>query len=259
MNIFALKMLALLLMLVDHIGVFFEPRLPQDTYILLRSLGRLSYPLFLFCLAEGLAHTRSRPRYLLRLYAGSLFMVGLGLAADYFWPTEAGFGTHNIFAAMVTVAYIVCMVDLWQQNRRLGGLMLLGLGAAHLVWGWLLACPRLGLVPGLGVDRLAGLVPNLLFVEFGPAYVLLGVLIYQLRERRDLLCLAVLIMGIYQLANDIVYDKLVWQATFVLGLPLMLAYDGKRGPGLKWFFYAFYPIHMAVLFYLANFVYVGGI
>ena len=39
-------------------------------------------------------------------------------------------------------------------------------------------------------------------------------------------------------------------------LPLMLRYNGKKGPGLKYFFYFFYPAHTFFLFYLANFVFV---
>lgn len=259
MSIFMLKMLALILMLADHIGIFFEPQLSQGTYVLLRSLGRLSYPLFLFCLAEGLAHTHSRPRYLLRLYAMSLFMVALGWAADRYLPTEAGFGTHNIFAALALVAYLVCLIDLCQQNPRLGGLMLIALAGLHLLFGALLAFPALqvgwlGWLPSLGVDRMAGVLPNLLFVEFGPAYVLLGVLIYYLRERRELLCLLFLLLGVFQLEQDMAYQKTVWQCFFVLALLPVLAYNGRRGPGLKWFFYLFYPVHMGLLFYLANFV-----
>ena len=38
----------------------------------------------------------------------------------------------------------------------------------------------------------------------------------------------------------------------VFVLPLMLRYNGERGPGLKWFFYWFYPAHTAALFLLAR-------
>ena len=38
----------------------------------------------------------------------------------------------------------------------------------------------------------------------------------------------------------------------ILALPLMLLYNGKKGPGLKYFFYIYYPLHSAVLFVLGN-------
>ena len=70
MSAAALKWIALVLMLVDHIGEFFGGITP----VWFRWLGRLSAPLFLFCLAKGLEKTRSRPRYLRRLWIGSVVM-----------------------------------------------------------------------------------------------------------------------------------------------------------------------------------------
>ena len=34
----------------------------------------------------------------------------------------------------------------------------------------------------------------------------------------------------------------------MLSVPLLAAYDGKRGQGMKWLFYGFYPVHLAVLY-----------
>jgi len=39
----------------------------------------------------------------------------------------------------------------------------------------------------------------------------------------------------------------------VLALPLILHYNGEKGPGWKWFFYIFYPAHTCFLFFLSNF------
>lgn len=62
MNIFELKWTAVVLMVLDHVGYYF-PAAP----VWFRWLGRGAYPLFLFCMAQGYAHTRSRKCYLLRL------------------------------------------------------------------------------------------------------------------------------------------------------------------------------------------------
>ena len=78
-----LKWVALVLMLLDHLGEFF----PQSVPLWFRWLGRMSAPLFLFCLAQGLEKTRSRPRYLKRLWTGSAVM-GLGSQEKRKWsPT----------------------------------------------------------------------------------------------------------------------------------------------------------------------------
>ncbi len=70
---FALKIIALLAMTLDHVGVFIEstyaPIEGTPLFILttlFRGIGRLAFPLFLFLLAEGMRHTHDRGNYLLR-------------------------------------------------------------------------------------------------------------------------------------------------------------------------------------------------
>jgi len=66
----ALKLVALLLMLLDHIALFI-PNMPEW----LRYLGRGAAPIFMFCLVEGFIHTSDRIKYLKRLYIGSAIMA----------------------------------------------------------------------------------------------------------------------------------------------------------------------------------------
>jgi hypothetical protein len=39
---------------------------------------------------------------------------------------------------------------------------------------------------------------------------------------------------------------------FALATFLMTTYNGQRGPSLKWFFYAYYPAHLLVLWLVAQ-------
>jgi hypothetical protein len=59
---YAIKWLAAATMLIDHIGVVFFP-----DAIAFRIVGRLSFPLFIWLLVQGEAHTRDIWRYGLRL------------------------------------------------------------------------------------------------------------------------------------------------------------------------------------------------
>ena len=70
MTTFALKLFALVCMIIDHIAAY----LP-DMPVQMRWIGRIAAPVYLFCLCEGIDHTSSIRKYLARLYVGSLIMA----------------------------------------------------------------------------------------------------------------------------------------------------------------------------------------
>lgn len=70
-----LKLVALLVMTIDHLGLVFGQQgwnlLPVNSLIL-RLIGRSSFPLFAFCLAQGWKRTRNRKAYFINLVLGAL-------------------------------------------------------------------------------------------------------------------------------------------------------------------------------------------
>ncbi|MBD5452971.1 MAG: hypothetical protein HDR30_01415, partial [Lachnospiraceae bacterium] len=69
---FALKYIALICMVIDHIHYFFSftGKIP----LFFSQAGRLAAPLFLFCIIEGFIHTQNRKKYFLRIYLLSVLM-----------------------------------------------------------------------------------------------------------------------------------------------------------------------------------------
>ena len=226
MTTFSLKLAAVGLMTLDHVGLYF-PAAPAW----FRWLGRGAYPLFLFCMAQGYAHTRSRGRYLLRLYLLSLFMTALGLFLDARFPTEGGYGNHNIFLPLFLTGVLISAVELYQRDRKRGGLLL---GAAALVQVFYGLLPFL--VPFTGNfsgDVLTGVVPNLAVNEFGFEFIALGMALYFLRDRREALAAVYLVFCIYQFSAEALYGVFPVQWMMVLALPLMLRYNGEKGRDRK--------------------------
>lgn len=242
MSSFALKITALSLMLLDHIGLYF-PAAP----VWFRWLGRGSFPLFLFCMAWSYHYTRNRRKFMLRLYLMSVFMACFGLFLDARFPSEWGYGNHNIFVPMLLTGGIISIIEGFQKDFR-KGLKLLGLLALVQLLGRMLP----GILPfarNLSGDVLTGFVPNLAVNEFGFPFIALGVAMYFLRDNRKQFCAVYLLFCLWQFSAADVEGP---QWLMVLALPFMLRFNGQRGLGWKWFFYAFYPAHTALLFLLSN-------
>lgn len=62
-----LKWIALILMIIDHFGYVFKDFIPENYYIILRSIGRLCFPIFVYYTVLGLNRTSNLKKYLGRL------------------------------------------------------------------------------------------------------------------------------------------------------------------------------------------------
>ena len=257
MSTFALKMLAALFMVLDHVYLyFFAPSM--DPSLILTCIGRMAYPLFLFCMVWGYRYTRSRKIYLLRLYLLSLFMTAFSYAVDYYLPTENGFGFHNIFLSLFLVGVLISTIEIFQEDRKKGMLLFGVIFAVQIlnIYAERILRAIFPSLPGLSGDTITGIVPNLYLNEYGFEFVALGVLMYFLKEKKDLFCAAYILFCIAQFSGEVIWGEsgLPTQWLMIAALPLMMRYNHEKGRGMKYFFYVFYPAHTFLLFYLANFV-----
>ena len=258
LNTFTLKMLAVGFMVLDHIYLyFFHPALGAP--LILTCIGRLAYPLFLFCMVWGYHYTRNRKVFLLRLYCGSLFMTAFAYSIDHFLPTDGyGYGNHNIFMSMFWVGVLISTIELFQKDRKKGGVILGAIFAVQVLYAYTEKILHLffPFMPGLSGDTMGGIIPNIFLNEYGFNFVALGVLMYFLKEKKNLFCVMYIIFCIAQFSMEMIQGDLgiPTQWLMIAALPLMMRYNNEKGPGMKYFFYIFYPAHTFLLFYLANFV-----
>ena len=177
-------------------------------------------------------------------------MTAFMIAADYFFPTENGIGNHNIFLSMFVVGVLISTIELFQKNRKKGFV------ALGLIFGVQLLYQVIPIfVPvlkQLGGDLLTGIIPNLYLNEYGWEFIALGVLMYFLKERKDLFTVMYIIFCIAQFSADFVTEGFPSQCFMIISLPLMLKYNNRKGRGMKCFFYIFYPAHILLLFFLSN-------
>ena len=132
-----IKIVAMLSMLIDHVGVIIFPQ-----YSILRIIGRIAFPLFAYQIGVGVRHTKNVRKYFLRL-------LGFGVAMQFFYAISAPsigenpFSMNILFTLALGVGAIVCYERKW-YGLLLGiivlplGLGLLGITLDYGVYGILL-------------------------------------------------------------------------------------------------------------------------
>lgn len=212
----SLKLIAMISMVFDHVGDMFFPGA-----LWMRMIGRLAMPLFSFCIAEGYAHTKNKQRYLLRM---GVFALVSEIPFDLAFEGRVGLGHQNI---MLSFFLAILALMLFDRIR--------GEGKEHAAGKTLL-----GILCVCAVAVLA----LVLRADYTLFAVLAVFLFYVLRNRHPLLRCGVGV-GFLALTRTVGY----YRATGLSLIPLLL-YNGKRGRGLKWLFYAFYPGHLLLLYLL---------
>lgn len=119
-----LKLLALLIMLVDHVGAVLLPQ-----YRILRYIGRLSFPIYCFLITEGVMHTHSIYRYGARLLAFAVISeIPFDLAI---FGEVLEFSEQNVFFTLfigMAVVYLTRIMDISK------GFAVLFLGMGLALW-----------------------------------------------------------------------------------------------------------------------------
>jgi len=199
---FTLKMIAAVTMLIDHVGYIFFPQ-----YVLLRIIGRISFPIFAFLIVEGFMHTRDVKKYIFRMI---IFALITEIPFDF-----AFYGTFNWGHQNVLVTFLLALVAMYidrQYKRKIG-----------VVAAFVLAFAA----EFIGSD----------YGMFGVIVVMMFYWNYERFYNKLIFGTATLTLLV---TNYQIFDVM---AMIPIGL-----YNGKKGIGVKYFFYVFYPGHLLVLY-----------
>ncbi len=232
-----LKLIACLSMLIDHIGYavvypLYAAAAPgnaglfYDLYLVLRSVGRLAFPIFCFLLTEGLHRTRSPKKYALRLAVGAVLAempYNLLISGELFWPQQS-----------VMVTLLLSFLAVWGMQRFESAF------AKSLV-----------LIP-------FAILAEVLMCDYGWAGVVIAALFEFSREmegKNFVRFMGLVILShyvsshIFQIGNI----AIPMQVLCALSVLFIAGYDGSkrsRSKLIQWGFYLFYPAHMLLLYAL---------
>lgn len=212
-----LKLIAVITMTIDHMGMILFPRL-----WVMRLIGRLAMPIYAYMIAEGCRHTHDRWRYLGRI-------AGLGLVCQVVYTAYLGSFYLNILLTFSMSILLIIAIENFQKRRTLTAQV----GVFALL---------------LGIFVLTVAMPPVLKrwdfdLDYGLMGVLLPVLVYFGREKTKYLTAGLILLGFR-------YGGLQWAA--LAAVPLLGMYNGQKGKGNlgKWF-YLYYPAHLLVLYGIA--------
>jgi len=232
MSMFILKLIALLTMTIDHIGANLVHN--EELYLILRSIGRISFPLFAFAIAEGYRHTSSLKKYLLRLGIGSL-ATEVVLVIFYFITKENYMINEDIFLTLFLG--LLCITLLNNKKIYIKLLVLPILFVSHIikvdygVYGILIII-MFGMSKKLWVNTICFVLINLLFITLLPRITALDGTIFEFNK----------------------FHIIQW-ISLVSIIPIMF-YNGQQGKKMKYFFYLYYPVHLGII-YLISFLISG--
>lgn len=231
MNATTLKILACALMVVDHVGIIFYP----DSLVL-RGIGRLTFPVFAYLIVEGYRHTHD-----LTAYMGRLLVLGMASQLIYVYS----FPPHLIpqFNVIFTLALGLYALYAYDKSGSLTPLLLccLAMELGHGDYGF--PAMLLMFVIHRYFDDLRGM-----FLAMIPIAVLMSV-------RK--LCWDYFTMPGFEMQLSYIAEhstSTLVQPLCVASVGLFALYNHKKGFNLKYAFYLFYPVHIGVLGLIKQYV-----
>lgn len=237
LNSNALKMIAIIAMTIDHIAWLVFPDYPHEVLpVILHTIGRLTCPIMCYFIAEGYHYTKNIRKYTCRLF---------------------------VFAVISHFAYIFASADFVDRKSFIPFYYGNILNQTSVIWplAWGLVMLRIvnsEKIPKQWVKTVLILLICLVtFPSDWSCIASLCILAFgtnrgKLRTQSTWLIIYVAIYAtVYCFAIDWVYGLV--QMGVVLAIPFIKLYNGERGKNprvnkiMKWFFYIYYPLHLAIL------------
>lgn len=219
MNNTQLKFVAIITMLIDHMGAVLFPEV-----VMFRVIGRLAFPIFAFLLVEGYFHTRDVKKYLVRLGVFALLSeVPFDLA---FFHQPFAWEHQNIFFTLLLALVAIWVFDTMKDKN------------IFVAWGSLFIICVLSAVMKTDYDILG--VITMFFFYY-----------HRDDKKRALFSVAALHIVYGVLGTGITqgefYIRGAMQSLAALSMLYIAKYNGEKGKSLKYYFYAFYPVHLLLL------------
>lgn len=238
-----LKAIALIFMVIDHIGVF----LPGVFGLMAHPITRFVAPLFAYLMVDGFFYTKSRGKYCLRLWIAAILMQ-IGDVLSFFVFKENGI-QNNFFLTLAFGFSIIWLFEIAKVSEAKG--KRIGFRALAIALTLISILHSFAWIPlffgcDLGVEGGLELIPLILIVYFfykSKWKQAVGIFAYSMLQ-------LFLLYGGIELFSDLSMFCINCEWMTFLVIPFIFLYNGEEGKKSKfgkWFFYVFYPMHLWVI------------
>lgn len=208
MSSFLLKILGILLMTIDHIGIMLYP---ANAYF--RMLGRVAFPIFAFQTTESFKYTKSKEKYIWGLL---IFTIISQIPYWLFLKTAVPSVDFSLNVGATLVIGSLCLYVLENiKNIPLKSL----------------------LVPLL--IAFSYFIP----MDYGFFGVIMIVMLYLFKDKKILSTSTFFLL----IALYCYFKESVFELPALIALIPILLYNKRRGPKAKYLFYIFYPLHFLII------------
>ena len=295
-NSFTIKIIAMVTMAIDHLGVIFNSLWGSYTnpvfFAICRYIGRFAMPLYCFMLVEGVLHTRNYKKYALRLGIMAV-LISSFLAVVQYVPSLglsslSGFG--NIFLDLLLGSVMIFALNHKNKYVKLIALIPIGISIFSFLakaFEFSSSCVECG-VSGFYqyYPRFLRLQYDWLSIGLMLGYFLsykLAKIFYKIREEQTglpsdamegtnehrivvnlsaivfTIFFSTLYYSMYYFNKDIVWWDHKMQLFAILAGVIILLYNGERGYNKKWFnifSYLYYPVHILLIYGVCYLIYI---
>lgn len=256
MTTFQIKLIAIIAMVIDHIGLFFFPQI-----LLFRIVGRLAFPLFAWLIANGAYHSKNTEKYLARLFFFALvaqipFIVINRLIDPSFWTLNVLFTLFLGLAAIVLIKksknrVIACLIILLSArmanlfNTEYGAMGVLAIVVFYLFFKKFKTMMFLQIC----IFTLFSIIPVIFFIALTRGVnVVHPILLPLCLPNQTKACLMLSV----NFSPNFIPSSLI-EPLGLFSLIFIALYSNQEGKKMKYFFYWFYPIHLALLYFIKLF------
>ena len=207
-------------MACDHIGYAI-----WGNFSFLNLIGRIAFPIFAFQITEGFIHTKNLKKYIRKLLIfACISQIPFMLFLSKF--------SENIFTLNIFFTLILGLIAIYMYKKTSNKV---------LAFIYIL---------------LFGILAEFANVDYGMYGIFLIFLFYIFKDKKILMSISVILLTIAKYIPSILTYAFMHSTFYLcilftcLSLIFICLYNKKEGPKSKYLFYAFYPLHLIILYFL---------